>query len=52
MELKAGNVRLNDFEVTASKELDELRMRTSQQAQEIDMMRSQIRVQEEAILQA
>ena len=52
MQLKASHVRLVDGEKQAQRDNEELRMRNIQYQNEIEMLTSQIRVQEDAILQA
>ena len=52
MELKANNVRLQDNEIAANKELEQLRDRNALLTSEAEAMRKQIRAQEEAIIGA
>lgn len=50
--LKAANVQISDTEHKATLENEDLKRANHQMAAEMDRMRNQIRVQEDAILQA
>ena len=52
VELKSDNVRLNDAEIVACRELDSLKDRNKILLSEAESMRGQIRVQEDAIMGA
>jgi hypothetical protein len=50
IDLKSANVKLTDNEVHLQRENDDLKQRNLQNLEDLERMRSQIRVQEEAIL--
>ena len=50
IDLKSANVKLTDNEVHLQRENEDLKQRNLQNLEDLERMRSQIRVQEEAIL--